>query len=251
MVASSSYILCSTPRSGSTLLCGLLQQAGCGRPDSYFRRQSLADFARDWGMACHDTDSIAFSTEYLQAVLAHSKGAGRIFGLRIMAETLPELSDRLRKVFPGVASARERIETAFGSCVYVHLFREDKVAQAVSLWKAKTTGLWHLASDGSELERTAPNGEPIYDRQAIGALVREATCQDDAWRTWFIQHTVEPVRLSYESLSRDPQGSLRMVLAALGLDPAAAKTAVPPTARLANGESEQWIARYRAETAKL
>ena len=33
--------------------------------------------------------------------------------------------------------------------------RENKLAQAVSLIKAEQTGLWHIAPDGTELERVA------------------------------------------------------------------------------------------------
>lgn len=45
------YILCGTPRSGSTLLCGLLNAAGqMGAPDSVFRRQILSRWAREWGL---------------------------------------------------------------------------------------------------------------------------------------------------------------------------------------------------------
>lgn len=44
-------ILCGTPRSGSTLLCGLLTAAGrMGAPDSFFRRQILTWWAQEWGL---------------------------------------------------------------------------------------------------------------------------------------------------------------------------------------------------------
>ncbi|HMF66717.1 MAG TPA: Stf0 family sulfotransferase, partial [Phyllobacterium sp.] len=41
MPAARSYVICGTPRSGSTLLCDLLESTGiAGRPASYFRSES-------------------------------------------------------------------------------------------------------------------------------------------------------------------------------------------------------------------
>jgi len=45
------YIICGTPRSGSTLLCGYLAATGAaGDPDSFFRTQSIDWWARYWGL---------------------------------------------------------------------------------------------------------------------------------------------------------------------------------------------------------
>src|SRR5690606_11950628 len=70
MSRAEAYIICGTPRSGSTLLCGLLEDAGCGVPDSYFRRQSIAGIADELGVI-HDGDlhSPDFSRRYLDAII--------------------------------------------------------------------------------------------------------------------------------------------------------------------------------------
>ena len=119
------------------MLCGLLESAGCGRAHSYFRRQSIPDFAHHWGMSeGADFESVVFSRRYLEAVLVEGKGETEIFGLRVMFETLDELSARLDELFPGLETTPARFEKAFGQPLYVHLSRENKVAQAVSLLKA-------------------------------------------------------------------------------------------------------------------
>lgn len=43
------YVICATPRTGSTLLCGLLESSGvAGHPASYFNRRGLHDYATSW-----------------------------------------------------------------------------------------------------------------------------------------------------------------------------------------------------------
>lgn len=243
-----SYIICGTPRSGSTFLCGMLARTGCGRADSYFGRPWILDFARYLGVANDgDVDALDFNRRYFSAVLAEGRAGSEIFGLRLMFDTVDDLALRLDHLFPGLGSAPQRFERAFGRPLYVYLSRADKVAQAVSLHKASHTGLWHRAADGSELERTAPHRDVGYDAGKIGALVAELTEQDRGWREWFAEHGIAPLQLVYEDFSRDPRGGLRRILAALGHDPTCADNTTPTTAKLADDESARWVARFREE----
>ncbi|BFL83411.1 hypothetical protein LFREDSHE_18610 [Shewanella baltica] len=155
MIFSNSYIICATPRSGSTLLCDLLtdtQVAGC--PDSFFRREDFLEWASyfdvsvtNWG------NEQEFDQSYLTAVLQEGTGGTSIFGMRLMWESLGELSKRLASFHPGLPNDNARFQAVFGSPRYVHLIRENKVAQAVSRLKAEQSGLWHLGADGTERER--------------------------------------------------------------------------------------------------
>ena len=67
----------------------------------------------------------------------------------------------------------ERFQRLFGSTLFVYLARPDKLAQAVSYLKAEQTGLWHLAPNGTELERIAPHREPAYDGDENQGLCRD------------------------------------------------------------------------------
>ncbi|WP_246682224.1 Stf0 family sulfotransferase [Mesorhizobium sp. B3-2-1] len=45
------YIICGTPRTGSTLLCKLLAATGTtADPHSFYRRQDVSEWAEDWGL---------------------------------------------------------------------------------------------------------------------------------------------------------------------------------------------------------
>ena len=182
--------------------------------------------------------------------MIEGKANTEIFGLRVMFDTLCELSDRLDALYPGLEHTQRRLEGAFGNPLYIYLSREDKVAQAVSLQKATQTGLWHVAPDGSELERLAPHRDPAYDREAIGHLVKELEVQDNAWREWFDAHGIEPLRLTYEELSHDPLAGLRTVLAKLGADTSLASRVIPKTAKLADVQSENWKAQFHLDNSR-
>lgn len=89
-----SYLICATPRSGSTLLCGLLRSTGVAtRPESYFRREDLRDYADRWRipLAGHG----ALDATYVRAAVAAGSTPNTVFGARIMWGTMTELTKAL------------------------------------------------------------------------------------------------------------------------------------------------------------
>jgi trehalose 2-sulfotransferase len=240
------YIICASARSGSTLLCDLLKGTGvAGRPDSFYRQQSLQEWIEHFGIA--PGEGVAFERRYLDAVLKQGRGATAMFGMRLMWVSAEELCAKLATLYPDEASDAARFAAAFGTPVYIHLRRIDKVAQAISRVKALQTGLWHAHADGSERERNAPAALPAYDAAHIGEIVAELGANEASWTAWFEAQGIAPLQLTYEKLSADPRGTLARVLTALRLDPALADRAEVRTARLADAENTEWAARFRAE----
>ncbi len=248
-----SYIICATPRSGSTLLCDLLTEtAVAGSPNSFFRRQSYAEWAEYFGVstaAWHNEQE--FDSTYLAATLKQGTDGTQVFGLRLMWESLGDLSARLDTFYPGHRTDHARFAAAFGPPVYIHLSREDKIAQAVSHLRAEQSGLWHINPDGTERERLTSGHAPVYDARSLSDLVKDSERHDTAWINWFAGHGIEPVSVTYETLAHAPQAVLAMILSALGLDPARAAAAEPRTAKLADKESRDWATRFRMERPNL
>ena len=244
-----SYIICATPRSGSTLLCDLLADTGvAGRPDSFFRRQSFPWWAHhlnvsvaDWG------DEHEFDQTYLAAVQQQGSDGTQVFGMRLMWESVGDLSKRLGSLYPGLPSDSARFQSAFGPPFYLHLTREDKVAQAVSRLRAEQTGLWHVSANGTERERLKPGQAPVYDARGLSEQVAELEEHDAAWANWFARQRLQPLRITYEALSTEPQAKLATVLSALSLDPTIAETVEPRTAKLADSESREWATQFRTK----
>lgn len=245
------YIICSTPRTGSTLLCDLLAATKvAGNPDSFFMSEIGPLWMERWGLPSRDNMSDAdYSKAYLQAVIKAGKGGTEIFGLRLMRENLDDLSALIDKIFPRLPSDKARLETAFGNILYIHLAREDKLAQAVSMVKAEQTGLWHIAPDGTELERLAPPKDPEYDFDRIAGKVAQLEQYDAAWVSWFDQQGIAPLRIGYERLSTNPAEVLTLICDALGVPTLDPNSVRPGVAKLSDETSSDWMRRYRLDAA--
>lgn len=250
MARFSSYILCATPRSGSTLLCDMLAATHvAGRPHSFFRQEDILEWADHWGVPRSNlADDPDFDRAYLAAMLRHGTDGTGIFGLRLMWGSVVDAFRRLDRLYPGLPDVPAQFEKAFGPALYVHLSRRDKVAQAVSRTRAEQSGLWHLGADGTERERTAPPQPAAFDAERIAALVDELQTDDAAWNDFFDTHHIEPLRLTYETLAADPQAALAGILSALGRDPEIAMTVNVRTAKLANATSREWVDRFLKRT---
>src|SRR3954447_18876707 len=174
-----SYLICATPRSGSTLLCGLLDSSGvAGHPASYFNRKSVNDYADEWRIARPRGGRI--DEAFVRAALAAGRTSNGVFGGRIMAETLPELISGLAAAAPGPAATDVDLLTGqFGRLRFVHLRRCDVVAQAVSWAKVVQTHFWHPG------EAVLPGGrDPHYDEELIGRLVATIARARAEWAAW-------------------------------------------------------------------
>lgn len=247
-MAPASYILCATPRTGSTLLCRMLKATGrAGDPDSFISR-FIPEWAADWGVPPQDSLSPEdFARAYLAAAIRAGTAGTGLFGLRLMRENVGDLDAMIDLVHPGLPAGRARFERLFGPLVYVHLSRRDTLAQAISLVKAEQSGLWHVAPDGSELERLAPPAEPHYDFARLHREVTELERFDADWNSWFAAQRITPHRIVYEDLAADPAGELARLCAALGIAAPARVDVTPAVARLADATSRAWAERYRAE----
>lgn len=244
-----SYIICTSPRSGSTLLCKLLAATGvAGKPGSYFHEPSLSDWLSYFDLAqdpsAAERDVLA---EIFRAAMAKGSLDTGMFGLRLQRHSFDFFTEKLAVLHPELSRDTQRLQAAFGRTLFIHLTRCDKVEQAVSHVKAEQSGLWHAAPDGTELERLSPPQKLVYDADEIRARYDELSAYDRDWEDWFGAEEITPLRLTYEALSEDPIESLCQTLDELGLERDAAAGVEPSVAKLADGISRDWVARFRSE----
>lgn len=236
------YIVCTSPRSGSTLLCTMLRDSAiAGHPQSLFHRPSLADWRQ--GLDLADTASLPqiLST----AIEAGTAGTG-MFGLRLQRQSAPFFFDQITQLHPDLPSNAARLQACFGTVRYIYLYRQDKVAQAVSLVRAEQSGLWHRKADGSEYERTGIGQALAYDAAAIAEAHKTFQRNEVEWRNWFDTEQITPLHLTYEDMAENPIAQVQRVLDFLGCDATEIPVIHPALGKLADETSAAWVAQFRA-----
>lgn len=243
------YVLCTAPRSGSTLFCSLLAATGiAGNPKSYFHEPSVESWAAELELSpARRGSELDYLRSVVEAAIDEGTNGTGLFGLRLQRHSFDFFMAQLALLHPGQMSDAERFRAAFGRTRFIHLTRADKVAQAVSCVKAQQTGLWHRAPDGSEIERLKAHQDPVYDGAALRRCHDEMVEADRQWLAWFEREGIPPLRLTYDALAADPRAVLRQALRALGLDEGAADGVAVGVARLADATNRDWAQRLRSE----
>ncbi|WP_319462436.1 Stf0 family sulfotransferase [Micromonospora sp. RTP1Z1] len=233
-----SYFICATPRTGSSLLCGLLASTGvAGRPEAYFRVPDEPLWAGRWGL---EAGGWGYG-DFVAAALAAGRTGNGAFGAKLMWGTLDRVVAGLATVHPELAGADDALlRRAFGRTAFVYLRRGDVLAQAVSWLRAEQTDLWYVGDAGANHE------PPRYDPDGIDDLLRTIDAHNAAWEEWFARYDVRPHRVRYEDLAADPTGVARGTLDVLGLDLPADAVIRPRHRRRADALNQEWIARHRA-----
>jgi trehalose 2-sulfotransferase len=232
-----SYLLCGTPRTGSTYLCSLLSSTGvAGQPESYFREPDLRRWASRFGLGASDDGDIDYVDFVRGAVRVGSTGNG-VFAARIMWGTMHPLVEGLRGHVGGHRDV-DVLERALGPLRYVHLERLDAVAQAVSWARAEQTGFWQ---QGDRSDAAAE-----LDLDQVERLVATVHEHNEAWRAWFAAQSVEPLCLTYEFLVSSPVEAVMSVLDFVGTAPPADWAPVSAPERQADSLNAEWMRRYRA-----
>jgi LPS sulfotransferase NodH len=242
------YFICATPRTGSSLLLGLLDSTGvAGHPQAYFRAPDEVAWSERWGIA-HTPQGAVDYGEFVRAALAVGRTGNGVFGAKLMWGTHAELTGRLAGLHPELAGDElPLLEREFGRRIrFMHLYRDDILAQAVSWLRAEQTGVWFIGGKG-EIGggRDPAGGRSAYDRDAITRIMRTIEEHDAGWERWFGAHGVRPYRVRYEDLAADPEAVTLGVLDHLGLALPAGRRITPSHRRQADRRTEEWITRYR------
>ncbi|MGH2511744.1 MAG: Stf0 family sulfotransferase, partial [Candidatus Limnocylindrales bacterium] len=167
--------------------------------------------------------------------------ANGVFGVRIMAETMPELIGDLTVDSESTVTDVDLLNGHFGRLEFVHLRRRDVVAQAVSWAKALQTRYWHPG------EAVQPGGQdPHCDEELIGRLVAAIEKFETDWARWFAAHSIAPHEVVYEELAADPLGTAQRMLDHLGLDLPTGRQLVIGHRRQADHVNADWAAKFRA-----
>jgi LPS sulfotransferase NodH len=270
MIRTRAYIVCATPRSGSTLLCQLLDSTGvAGHPEEYFEARAatgLPPHPREYlegltGVEGHvlddlappepadysDLRAIARYGEHLARSFARGTTPNGVFGSKLMWSNLEDLHALVRGL-PEYADVdpRDLLEVVFGKPRYVWMTRADKRRQAISLWRAMQTHKWRLAHPGD-----ATDPQLHYSYAAIDHLRGRLGEDDRRWEEYLAARPADTLRVAYEDeLDIEQAATIERVLLHLGLR--LPEGWVPPvrTYRQADDLNHEWLERYEADAAQ-
>ncbi|HEY1746989.1 MAG TPA: Stf0 family sulfotransferase [Xanthobacteraceae bacterium] len=186
--------VCFVNRSGSNYLLDLLEQLDLGaKPtDEAFNYDQV--IAR-----CRQNDVTSFSSYFAKIVIANAKNG--VCFLKIGGEQLFWLTKHgfLSRMMESAVPPK-----------FIFMSRRDKVAQAVSLFIAESTGQF----SESKVDALPPSSEPNvdYDAKKILDRLRYILHQEHLFSLFSALHEVELLSLSYEDLVGSPERTLREVL---------------------------------------
>ncbi|HXS33332.1 MAG TPA: Stf0 family sulfotransferase [Solirubrobacterales bacterium] len=278
-----SYIVCATPRSGSTLVCHALADTGvAGRPEEYFealrhsgrpRRpeeyflgvedQSIRDHLGEralgseppprsplWSRAAYD--------RYLEWAFEAGTTPNGVFGAKLMWGYFGDFVSLLRNV-PSYRdlSLADLLPEVFPDLTFVRVIRANKLRQAVSLWKAVQTATWREDQAKAKASSVEEDGSPPYKSfieehrpqlrfhyRAIGHLLDQILVEEAAWDAFFEHSGIKPVLILYENFEADYETSTLRLLERLDLSPPEGFAFEPRMKRQSDGLNDDWTRRY-------
>lgn len=205
-----------------------------GSPERYFSDHVMRTLAGRWGTR-------GWGAYTVRLIEATSSPSG-VFGALVTHDDLARLLDGLGSM-EGCADRAPGtlLESTFPGVRFVWVGRRDSLRQAVSWERAVQTKVW--ADTGEPVPIAAPR--PRFDRAAIAERLRLLAEYETAWRGFFEAVGAEPVRVDYEDLASDYEGSARRVLEELGVSlPRELWFGPRRLRRQADARTERWVRRF-------
>jgi LPS sulfotransferase NodH len=242
------YLVLAEPRSGSYLLCDALGRSGIvGYPLEYFgepQRRLLTKRA-----PCS-------YPQYVEGLLQVADDMwGGTFGSKVMWR---QLRDNLLPGIRGMVDVKVRSDSALLSAVFpnlrlVRLMRQDRIAQAVSYYRAIQSNCWTRTMEkvAPRYEGTCADAEETYDYQAIAKLVAGLSSDERAVTEFLSRSAFPKLTLAYEEFVASYEQTVLRVLTFLNAAKASSSSDIAPPIfqRQADALSEQWIRWYRSDAA--
>jgi len=177
----SNYIIAASPRTGSNWLCHWLRSCNAGTPREYLERYDHDWFAHMWRASANGVLAVKIFWHHIAKINLHPAAY-----LNAHARLMEPLQ-------------------------WVFLDRKDKLRQAVSLQRVWAGGTWSQC-----------RGERVdipleYNRQGIDNKIRYLQLLADNWRNYFQSRGIAPLEITYEDMCADEHGTVKRVLAHIGV----------------------------------
>jgi LPS sulfotransferase NodH len=278
-----SYLICATPRSGSTLLSETLTRTGiAGRPEEHFEvllETGQPRQPRDYFQRSNDPEVWALLDDpEFQDVLGeyggryaehparrdpswHSPNFERlreealrkgttengVLGTKIMWAYFRDFIRLARRTLglEGVRPCEVPASVLPNLRQFVWIRRRDTTRQAISLWKALQTQQWRRDSEEDV------GGQGLrFSFAAVDHLKLRIDEHNAAWQVYFERCGIEPLRVIYEEFVEAYEKNVLGLLNDIGLSvPEDFTVEEPKMKRQADETSEEWVNLYHEHKA--
>ena len=220
------YVIFFTPRSGSSWLTQMLVDTNLlGKPLEWFNPSHIEE-----NMASLAVNSI---DGYLTKII-DTESTNGIFGIELTSIHFEKYLGN--EIF---------LEHFKNDTKYIFLYRHDVIAQAVSLWKAVESNLFHSVEGGKQKDLE-------FAPEKIKQWTRHILEQEEKLNQIFATLGIKPIKISYEYLVSNPEAAISLIASNL-ID--ARKISLPNSEnsykKLANNNSNTLVSRFYRENHKF
>jgi LPS sulfotransferase NodH len=236
------YVIASSPRTGSTLLARLLWDTGLvGAPKEYLNPMQLRDWGlrlgsppTSWALSLLRGHAVGLAGRpplcpapvgHLRAVMKRRTGPAGHFGIKLHFH---HYEQHCRGGMAPLLGAEPK---------WIHITRQDRLAQAISWDRAMQSGQWAAHQRGPRLPQR-------YNRRRIQIALDRIEAQEAGWRSTLADRPV--LHLEYEGLIQEKLGTLRQCLAWLGVEAQAVALPADGLRKQSDGVSAEWKQRFEA-----
>ncbi len=226
------YAMFFTPRSGSSRLTDIGEQSGIlSRPGEIFNWNFMPGIAAHYGAKDMAT--------YID-VIARERNTNGVFGCQ----------NTYMHILSSFRSGR-RWHAAFQPTHYFWLYREDIVAQAVSVSRMRQTRIGH-AHRATPGKQEKAEREFSYRPNSIRGLIELLRFMEARSEAYFRRMSAEPKRLGYERVSALTADEIVAVLGGhLGIDTSGAAAIAEKHRKMSGTKASEFAARFRRENTRF
>lgn len=225
------YVIAITPRSGSSHLCDVIKTSKyLGRPGEMLSREFIPNILKSVPARSAD-EYFAHVFRALQA-----NAAGGISGIKCSWFQFREFRQAMAQ------------PDAVDGLRYIYLTRRDLTAQAVSLYRATETKVFHTNIEHSA-EALAQLDVLPYNYARIKYWREHIAQQEAGWQQYFVDKKIFPLHLHYEDIEADAAAVVHRLATYIGR-PRASREVAPEESvfrKLGNRTSVEWTARFNLE----
>jgi len=240
-------MICSTPRSGSSFLCELLNSTQlAGKPIEYF-----LFFKEKWRSEnAHlfpEIDTDMKPKFFFDQVRKRGMTENGCFGIKLMWESYIQATNFLRTKEENENLSRfELINKTYPDLKFIYIARRSKIRQAVSFAKAETIGAYNSNQyEKLNIDNAWKNKvKEKYDFELIFSLYKQLIQEELTWITFFVDNKVDVKTIYYEDLVKNPNACIQEIFDYIGLDASQINNVNAGLKKESDEINEDWVKKF-------